>query len=198
MNVGLVLAAVSAGVLGIAGCASNSAQADQIPPRLVTPSPTQIDPKEQAVAAARSVLDQWHQVNTTLVDPATALPVLDQYLVGVALEQAKKQMQEGIKEGATWSGDRKIVSVQQAGKVKVDNAFPKNGEWRGPEVAFRVCVDLAQSVKHVGAKSYPLDDPSKPFLMQTTHVYGLGDVPATRQWKIADWTDTSWVAQCGA
>lgn len=193
-SVALAIAAV--GIVGLAGCATGSAQADQMPQRLVTPSPTQIDPKEQAIAAAQSTVDQWNQVNASMTDPGSVLPVVDQYLVGEALASAKEQFSSLIKEGATFSGPRNIVSVKQIGEVHLEDRKTKNGEWGGPEIRFRICVDVSKAVKHMGGKSFPLDNPSNPYVLQTNYVYGFGDVPESRSWKIGQLVDQEMAAKC--
>lgn len=196
IKMALALTAAGAALAGLAGCASGSAQADQIPPRLVTPSPTQIDPKEQAIAAAQSTVDQWNQVNASMTDPGSVLPVVDQYLVGEALASAKEQFNSLIKEGATFSGPRNVVSVKQIGEVHLEDRKTKNGEWGGPEIRFRICVDVSKAVKHVGGKSFPLDNPSERYVLQTNYVYGFGDVPESRSWKIGLLADQEMAAKC--
>ena len=191
-SVALAIAAV--GIAGLAGCATGSAQADQMPQRLVTPSPTQVDPQEQAVTDARSVLEGWLKVDWTTVDPAATLPILEQYLVGDYEKEMRAELTKQVNAGWTFSGSPKLVSIKQVGPIVVEGKDPKGGNWRGPRVTFEVCSDWSNLRLFKGAKELPNDWQAKPFVQFTYSVFGFGDIDAKRVWEVAEKSGPVW---CG-
>ena len=189
------------GVVAFTGCGSDAAaDANPIPKTTTSSEPTPTTPatpREKAIADARAVVEQFNEVDAQTKDPNAGLPLIDQYLVGDYLKAIQANLNEQIQEGIIWTGDPKVVYLRQAGKVKLADGAPKNGNWNGPEVVFQECEDWSTLVPMKNGKPDDYSWKDNPFFHSTIHVYGFGQGD-NMEWKIGLVTDAEQGPACPA